>query len=180
MAKAYIPKDIFGNPIPEDALLDEIRSRHEGRPPPQSETQRRVSELDLSAPVPELLSAEELGMYRREQFDADTQAHAREAARGNPEGKRKRNFNVAVINAIDNGFAGAREFENNPDALAVTEKIVGDVALDAGKALSTVTSPVHKKYKGWKRDLKAARDNFYNRLQDKFGLSPNTSEGKKI
>ena len=171
MAKAYIPKDIFGNPIPEDALLDEIRSRHEGRPPPQSETQRRVSELDLNAPVPELLSEKEWYESRRKSFEDITKKHFDEGR------KREGRFNQEVDAGIRNAIVGSKQFKNHPDALEVAENIAMDVIPHAASALATATDPIYEhEYKRRKKDLKLKKYKLLKDVQDKFRLSPETSE----
>jgi len=171
MAKAYIPKDIFGNPIPEDALLDEIRSRHEGRPPPQSETQRLVSELDLSSEDPELLPEKERHESRRKSFEEKTKKLFDDGR------KREGRFNQEIDAGITNAIVGSKQFKNNPDALEVAENIAMDVIPHAASALATVTDPIYEdRYKYWKREVKLKKYQLLKDLQDKFDLSPETSE----
>jgi hypothetical protein len=175
MAKAYIPKDIFGNPIPEDALLDEIRSRHGGGSLPQSETQRLVSELDLSA------REEETWKSLREDEERRIKAL----------GKREENLNWALDRVITDSLRGfgkqrhttyeengtvIQSFKDDPDWEQYVEDIKEDIFLDVGRAAARFTEWDYTKYKGGKEWIKKERDALLQRLLTEYGLPENIAE----
>jgi hypothetical protein len=170
-SRPYIPRDLMGVPIPQDATLNEIRDRYGGGSLPQSETQRLVSELDLSAEDPELLSEKDWYESRRKSFDDITKKHFDKGR------KRKGRFNQEVDEGIKAAITGSKQFENNPDALEVAENIAMDVIPHAASALATATDPIYKhQYKRRKRELKQKKYEFLGFLQKEYDLSPETSE----